>query len=274
MNISDLQGNYSQYKHCLVWTGNPQEERFISREEAIRLINQKGALMLRNCYDWDCDSKTNFWHVIKTQYNYNSYSKKIKKYIEKANSKFIISLIDKDIMIQQGFAVYIAAHKGYKVSSNGIMSKEQFIDFIKNNDNSYDYWGCMDRETSILQAFAIVHKFNKYAHFETSKANPEFLPRFYPMYGLYDARNKYYLEEMGYEFVDSGARTITEHSNIQNFLIDKMGFRKAYCRIKLYYTPWLAIVIKALYPFRKLNVFPQSVRNILKFEEINRLQDA
>ncbi len=271
MNINRLiGGGYSIYKKCLVWSGNPDEERCLTPDEARKLISEYGVWMLRNCYDWDCGEETNFWHIVKTQYDEGFYSKKIRKYIEKANAKFIIGIIGKDVMERQGYAVYVAAHKGYKISAGNIMSEAEFINGIRNNDDSYDYWGCIDRDTSVLQAFAIVRRQDKRAYFETSKVNPEFLPKFYPMYGLYDARNRYYLDEMGYEYVDSGARTVTEHSNIQEFLIDKMGFRKVYCRMKLYYAPWLGLAVKLLYPFRRLKVLPLAVRNVLKFEEINR----
>lgn len=66
-----------------------------------------------------------------------------------------------------------------------------------------------------------------------------------------------------------GWRSITAHSNIQPFLEKNFGFRKSYCRMKLHYVWWLQALVKLLFPFR--NWIPnQKVKNILKFEEINR----
>ncbi|MGM9704630.1 MAG: hypothetical protein ACI3YB_01395 [Prevotella sp.] len=47
--------------------------------------------------------------------------------------------------------------------------------------------------------------------------------------------NRHYLENRKLKFVSDGARSITNHSNIQPFLIDKFKFRKAYCNIRLTY---------------------------------------
>lgn len=63
--------------------------------------------------------------------------------------------------------------------------------------------------------------------------------------------NQYYLEELKLKYVNDGARSITEHSNIQPFLIDKFNFRNAYCHLELHYKWWFGLVVKAAYPFRK-----------------------
>lgn len=233
-------------------------------------MKRKGAWMLRNCWNWDCGEETNFWDIIKTEYSPTTdYSKKVRKYIEKSNAKFDIALIPKSRMINEGYEVYTAAHAGYKVKGD-VMSRDSFMRMIDNYSKDYDFWGCVDKETGIMQAYSIVKKCGSYILFESSKANPEFLPKYYPMYGLYDARNKYYLAHHNIKYVDSGSRTITEHSNVQNFLIEKFGFRKSYSNMRIYYIPILEWAVKFLYPFRHLIIRPKSVRNVLRFEEISR----
>lgn len=81
--------------------------------------------------------------------------------------------------------------------------------------------------------------------------------------------NRYYLEELGVKYVNDGARSITEHSNIQPFLIDKFHFRKAYCRLQVKYQWWVGIVVKLLYPFRKL-IPVLKVKSILNMEAMSR----
>ena len=43
------------------------------------------------------------------------------------------------------------------------------------------------------------------------------------MYGLLLKMNQYYLDEIGVKYVMDGARSITEHSNIQPFLESKLA---------------------------------------------------
>ena len=90
-----------------------------------------------------------------------------------------------------------------------------------------------------------------------------------PLYGLYFERDKYYLEEQNLEFVISGSRTITKHSNIQDFLIEKFGFRKAFCRLYLKYKWWFGIIVKILYPFRRF-IKIAKVQSILNMEAMAR----
>lgn len=226
--------------------------------------------MLRNCWNWDCGVETNFWEIIKTDYSPETdYSKKVRKYIEKANAKFEIGLISKLRMISDGYDVYVSAHAGYKIK-DFVMTREAFVSMIEKYSAKYDFWGCIDRETGIMQAYSIVCNCDSYILFESSKANPEFLPKYYPMYGMYDARNRHYLSCKEIMYVDSGARTITEHSNVQDFLIEKLGFRKAYNNMLIHYTPIIGLAVKILYPFRNFRMMPKAVSNLLKFEEMSR----
>jgi hypothetical protein len=69
--------------------------------------------------------------------------------------------------------------------------------------------------------------------------------------------------------VSDSARTITEHSQIQDFLIQNFGFRKAYCQLEVHYQGWLKWMVKMLYPFR--NIMPlKRVKAILNMEAMQR----
>ena len=260
---------YSIYKHCLVWNGAPNREVKIQADVSKNLIRLSKAWMLRNCYDWDCKEATNYWFIIKNKYAPEDYSKKTRKYIQKANDRFIFKLIGKDMLYEQGYKVYLDAFSKYKVNDGFKESREQFIARINGMNSDFEIWGAIDKETGNLEAYSICKKIDDIVEFESSKANPEFLSKFYVLYGLYDARNYHYLENEKKDFVISSARSITEHSNIQNFMIEKFGFRKAYCKIDLYYVFWLKVCIYILYPFRRLIKYPP-LFNLLKFEEINR----
>ena len=87
--------------------------------------------------------------------------------------------------------------------------------------------------------------------------------------------NHYYLEEKNFLYVNDGARSIAHETNIQSFLVEKFKFRKAYCRLNIAYRKDIAIIVKILYPFRKIiSTFNFSIANkivvLLKQEEIRR----
>ena len=78
----------------------------------------------------------------------------------------------------------------------------------------------------------------------------------YPYYGLLYEMNRYYLEEKGMLYVNDGRRSLSEHSNIQPFLIEKFKFRKAYCRLQIEYKWWFGIAVKILCLFKKVIKIP------------------
>ena len=268
-----MEVNYGDYRHSLIWNGAIHKEPRLSKEEAMVLINNSSSWMLRNLYDFDCKEETNFWYIIKDSYSESEYTKKVRKYIEKANAKFEIGRISRERMINQGYDVYDKAHNHYSVDDGFRYNRNKFLEEIQSmSDEEYEFWGCIDRETDILQAYCICHIHDGMCWFKYSRANPEFLPKYYPMYGMYDARHKYYLNELKLKYVLTSARSITEHSNIQNFLIEKFGYRKAYCHLKIYYRPWLKFLINITYPFRKF-IPVRPIKNLLSFEHLNRGYD-
>ncbi len=66
-----------------------------------------------------------------------------------------------------------------------------------------------------------------------------------------------------------GARSITEHSHIQDFLMQNLNFRKAYCQLEVHYKWWMKIAVKMMYPFRKIITLPR-IKAILNMEAMQR----
>lgn len=268
-NLLAIGGGYSEYKHCLIWRGPSPDEKRLTEAQARQLLYGSNAWMLQNLYDWDCDEETNFWFIIKESYSESDYSKKVRKYIEKANARFEYRLIDKVTYQRFAYDVYDAAFSHYKVNDGYRQTRADFEKSACKIDRDVDIWGAIDRETGRLEAYSICKRKGDIVDFQTSKANPEFLPKYYIMYGLYDARNRYYLGEKRFKIVISSARSITEHSNIQNFLIEKLGFRRAFCHMSIYYKPWLKFIVNCVYPLRKYIKHPKIVY-LLRLEEMRR----
>lgn len=229
--------------------------------------------MVRNYYDFDCADPTSFWFVIKDKFvDLSEFSKKNRGYINRANEYLAIGRITRQEMLDEAYDVYAAAFGKYTVK-DGMQTREQFNKGIQSNtDDRYEYWGCRMKDTNRLVAFMVAYRSGDICEYKMSKADPAFLPHYYPLYGLYYARDKYYLTgDNPCKFVISGSRSITEHSNIQSFLEEKFFFRKAYCRLQIYYAWWLRLMVWLLYPFRN-KIKTNKVRAILHLEEMRRGQ--
>jgi hypothetical protein len=163
---------------------------------------------------------------------------------------------------ENGYEVFVEASNSYKIKAVP-PTREEFnrrIDYSVENE----YWGCYDIESNKLVAFSMNAVSKESCEYRTMKAIPAYQKQ-YAYYGLIYEMNRYYLEERKLKYVNDGGRSITNHSNIQPFLIEKFNFRKAYCHFDMHYQWWPGMVVKALYPFRKL-IKVRQVQSLLNME--------
>ena len=111
-------------------------------------------------------------------------------------------------------------------------------------------------------------------NYSTIKFHPKYL-RLYSSYALFYTMNYYYLNEMKFRYVNDGARNLVHKTNIQDFLITKFGFRKAYCKLHIQYNLFLKFLVMLIYPLRFVfyrfnNKFAVKITSLLVQEEIRR----
>lgn len=264
-----MENKYDLYKKALIFSKAPHQEEYISKKDALRLISNNNAFLLRNIYNFDCNSPTSFWFVIKDSFaDLEELKSKTRNQIRRALKMLDISIIDKSMMLEQGYNVYREAYKRYSNVSNKILSHTLFNKIIK-EDNTCQYWGCIDKEKGKLIAYATIIVKDNMAEYSSMKAVPSYLTGYYPFYGLIYKMNKFYLEECKLKYVSDGARSISEHSNIQSFLIEKFAFRKAYCNISITYVKWLELFIMIIFPFRKL-IINKKLKSLFNLEAMAR----
>ena len=241
--------NYHIYKHAWIFNGGPHNEHQLSEEEAQELLHS-GGWLVRNTYDFDCKSQTDFWYIICDRYNgIQELNTKTRNQIRKGRANYSIRHVSKEEIRNEGYPIHVAAVVAYKVLAQA-PSREAFEQRIMTADDHMDFWGAFNNDNKMV-AFAINKISYDHCDYQTLKAIPQDMKN-YVYYALIDEMNQYYLNEQKLNYVMDGARSITEHSNIQPFLEEKFHFRKAYCHLHIYYTWWLKILITCLYPFRKL----------------------
>lgn len=230
------------------------------------------AWFVRNVYDWDCEEQTSFWFIIQDKpiLLENLHSKcrnQVRRSLKELNIKKI-DIGQDGVGYNEVYEVYVSAFSRYKVTTSPPAQKEDWIRHIRDTRNDVELWGAFERETGQLIAYAEVVLQSNAAKYTALKAIPEKMNKTYPFYGLLFEMNRYYIEERQLLYVTDGARSITEHSNIQPFL-EKFNFRKAYCQLRVTYIWWIRPIVNMLYPIRR--VFGNSkIGYLLRFEAINR----
>lgn len=261
-----MQINYRLYKGVWIFKSDPHLETQLSLQEKEFLLS-KGGMMVRNSYDFDCKEETSFWYVIKDSFGgMEELSSKMRNQVRKCFKTMRIEKISSELLLQYGYEVFVAATNNYKVKASP-PTRYEFEERINNSEEN-EYWACFDLETEKMVAFCLNAVTAESCEYRTMKAIPEFQKR-YAYYGLIYEMNRYYLEERCLKYVNDGARSITNHSNMQPFLIDKFNFRKAYCNFSVYYKQPLGIAVQLLFPFRRW-VKVSKVRALLDMEAMVR----
>lgn len=246
-------------------------ECLLSKSEADKLL-YKGGLMVRNIYNFDTPQETSFWYVIKDSFGgLEELSSSARRDVRKSLRTYDVFRISAKELLEIGYPIYSSAQESYRVKCD-VMSLEQYQKMVEEYAASSDkeFWAIRHKETGEYTALAINTIKGTSCEYNVLKCKPLALKDgTQPYYGLIYEMNRYYLEEKGLKYVNDGARSITNHSNIQPFLISKFKFRKAYCNIKIHYKRWLGVVITVLYPFRK--VIPvKKVSQLLAMEAMCR----
>lgn len=265
--------SFKCYKGTWINSVSPHKSQKLSDTEMSQILKE-GGLFIRNTYDFDTEQPTSFWYVIKDSFNgLDELSSKVRNQVRKALKTYDIEIVSDQTIIDIGLPIFNAALETYKVQAKLITQKDLEDRITKEKKAGiFEYWCVFEKVSRKPVALSINCVTDDCAEYQTLKAIPEYLKgSTYPYYGLIYEMNRYYLEEKKLKYVNDGARSITEHSNIQPFLIEKFKFRKAYCRLQIKYRWWLGIFIKILYPFR--NLIPiLKVKAILYQEEMRRNQ--
>ena len=260
--------DYRLYKQAWVFNSDPHRESKLGMDDVSNLFS-KGGLIVRNVYDFDARVETSFWYVIKDHFGgYEELSSNMRNQVRRCFKTMAVKQISSDYLLANGYSVYVHAFESYKVKSH-IPSRWEFESRIKNAQEN-EFWGVFDLGTNKLVAFSMNFVTDESCEYRTMKAIPEYQKK-YAYYGLIFEMNKYYLEEKKLKYVNDGSRSITNHSNIQPFLIEKFNFRKAYCKLHIYYKWWIKLIIKIFYPLRPV-ILIRKLRYLLDMEAMARNQ--
>lgn len=264
---------YNLNKGVWCFTLAPHLEKKMDCSQCKKLLSH-GGYAVRNVYDFDIKEETEFWYLIKDSFGgFDELTSKMRNKVRRSFNDCDIKQITKKELLSKGYDVYCEAMENYRVKAVA-SSKDAFIQRINFcKEDEWDFWGVYLKGTETLIAFAMNRVTEDMCGYSTMKAVPKYQQQHRPYYGLIFEMNRYYLCEKGKKYVSDGARTITNHSNVQSFLSDDFHFRKAFCHLQLVYPFWMRIIIKTLYPFR--NVIPvRKIKAMLNMEWMARNSQA
>lgn len=233
-------------------------------------------LLARWTTDFDCEHETNWWHVIKdTPFDISQLKAKRRYEINKGIKNFDVLRIDPRDYKEALYQVQVTAYSAYPEKYRPTVNKERFFSGIDRWDR-HTVFGAFHRETKELCGYALLAtEHSDCIEFRMLKAKPA-QERNGINAALVAGLLEYFetfLAEGGY--ICDGERSINHETAFQDYLEKYFGFRKAYCKLQIRYKWWFSLLIRGLYPFRKLLRRLDSVRKIhlvnslLKMEEVS-----
>ena len=266
--------DWKKYNGALI----PQSPPHIKSKVDLIFIKQKikdeRAFFARWVSEFDRTKKSDFWYVINDKYlELEEYSVNTRSKIRRGFKELEVKKIGKQEMLKSGYSVYIAAFKRYQ-TINKPMSYNEFLNYIEDLDELWEYWGVFYKKDNLLIAYSQNKIVNNQCYYSAIKFHVDYLKK-YPSYVLYYTMNRYYLKERNLFYVNEGTRSILHATNVQSFLIEKFKFRKAYCKLHIQYHPLVSIIVFLLFSFRFLlvkssNKLLHKIGVVLKQEEYHR----
>lgn len=244
--------------------------------------NREGGipLLARWTTDFDCGYKTNWWYCIKdTPLDIAALKSKRRYEIKKGQKNFEVRKINPLEYANELYKVTVEALSEWDEKYRPTIAEDSFKAGLNN------WKDCI----MILEAFSKAGELCGYAYMTIYESNVDFnMLRAKPecenlainaalVAGICEYFEDRLKDGTGFYICD-GARNIFHETAFQDYLEKYFGFRKAYCKLNLFYRKPIGTVVNVLMPVRKLlykidNIaFISKINAILRMEEIGRNQ--
>ena len=257
---------WKYYNHAAIPTVVPCEDPDVTpiRDESIWKLDGS-PLLARWTTDFDKIDGGNWWYVIKdTPFDISQLKAKRRYEINRGVKFFEVKLINAREHKEALYNLQVAAFSGYPKKYRPTVDKDDFFRTLDSWDECIVF-GSFFRETNELKGYAMLTpKTERFIDFNVLKTDPVF-----EKYGTNAALCAGILEHFN-EFLSNGGivcdgtRSISHETKFQEYLEDKFGFRKAYCKLHIVYSSKIKFLVKILYPFKGL---------LYKFDNVGRIHN-
>lgn len=260
--------DWMRYREGLDFRGDLLNALRLTLHEVHSLFKSFGrkAFYIRNVYDFDCAERTEFWYVVRDRaLAIEEYAtRKDRQQVRRSLRAYEFRRVDLIEMLRVGYRVSLEHWQRLPRNRRFVHATEaDFTDFLHaQNARGVEFWVGYSTETGEAAMWESVYIVGCMAVEEQERLSYRY-KQYYPTYGLNHVIANYYLKDRGLRYVVAGARTVTEHSNVQEFLLKKMGFRKAYCKLKVWFRFPVNLIVPCAYPFRKLLPRGSNLRSLL-----------
>jgi hypothetical protein len=254
--------------------GPASEKVEMNHNQASDILRKLGGKLIRwNTGDFGLSENPEWYAIICKMFSPLEVVKsKLRNEMKNGISNCKVEMVDFDFIRKNGYDIYMNAVSRYKSPQNKITDKKSFMNDISKNKDYQDivhFWGVFHLGKLIGYSSNFVFETEEVLY-STIKLDPDYLHT-NSSYALIYSMNQYYLRDNGYEYVNSGYRSLLHVTNFQQFLMKNFNFYKAGIAMDVHYKTPFNYIVKATYPIRSFaGKFDNRLKAVLKLEKIRR----
>lgn len=245
--------NWKNYNHAMIPNIAPHETVDLTALKSGQLWKENPkALLARWTTEFDCEEETNWWYVIKDNtFDISKLKAKRRYEIRKGQRNFVVERINPAEWVDDLLRITVVAYSAWPKKYRPDVDEHQFRESAA-SWTKYEVYGAFLRETGELCAYALVKKHGKCAEFSMLRVDPMHEKQAInaAMVAGLLMENEEFLKNGGY--ICDGSRSINHETAFQDYLEKYFDFRKAFCKLHVVFRPGIGVVVKCLYPLRKL----------------------
>lgn len=244
------------YKQGIIANVPPYQAITVDKKSLFR--QSKSAFYIRWDSDFDKCSNKSYYHVIRDgEFTIDTLPSKTRNMVRKCLRNCQIRRVNSQYIIDGGgYDVYVSESARYKRNGHPTFEKSQerwAEGMLAAESNGQECWAVL-YENKII-AYSLCWRKERHVDLVTWKVDYDGYNQFYPSYGLVYQMCEYYLNQEAVQYVNDGGRSLTQHSNVQDFLIDRFGFRKAYTKLNAIFRWYLVL------PLIMLSIFEGCIKS-------------
>ena len=249
----------------------------ITREQGLFLCRQLRGHLVISTHGFSENAHCGWYAVICNRFRpLDQLKAKNRSEINRGLRNCQVQRVDADCIARNGYEVYWEAIRGYSSYYGIVETPEQFRQRHQACAALSDlvhYWAAFHQGRMVGYSQNVLFDRTE-VNYWTVRLHPKSLP-LYASYALFYRMNEFYLQTDPFQYVNDGWRSLLHETRIQDYLIRKFGFHKAYCPVSVIYKPAVQVLVRACYPFRRLvQKVDLRLAGLCKLEAIRRGQDV
>jgi len=276
-NANELKWRY--YNHALLPICAPNGEadiKILKNKNFWKAFKPNRPLFACWTTHFDCKYPTGWWYcILDKPFEFTALSSNRRTKINQATKNFDVRIIEIKEYAEQMFDIHKSAWQTYNKTGTFNTEKNRFCEDVKQWKDMV--FGAFDKERKQLAAYYRVKVNSTHIDLVTLKSDPSFEKKRVNLAIMYFVYNFFREDIEQGKYLCGGSRNIYHQTNFQEFREKNFGFRKAYVHLHIQYAPFVAPIIKLLYPFRKMIKkfsfkMANQISGVLLMEEIYRKQ--